>query len=96
MKTHHTLRSGLALVALAVMSMPAFAICPTLPDGPQSDNVTNTQERALCLQQELQNNTADRNRQVHFDNLKSNVQQEQIRRRFDNLPTVVRPNSWDR
>lgn len=78
------------------MALPAMAACPALPDGPASDNVTNGQQQALCLQQELHDKTMDRNAQTQFDNLKSTIQQQQIQRRFDQLPTITRPTPWER
>ncbi|MDB5535336.1 MAG: hypothetical protein JWQ65_211, partial [Devosia sp.] len=49
-----------------------------------------------CLQQELHDSTMDRNAQTQFDSLKSTIQQQQIQRRFDQLPTITRPTPWDR
>lgn len=83
------------MLALAAMSLPALALCPTLPDGPDSYNVANTQQRALCLQQELHDNTVGQNAQTQFDALKSNIQQQQIQNRFKSLPTPPRPTPWD-
>ncbi|MDB5586248.1 MAG: hypothetical protein JWP26_1218 [Devosia sp.] len=96
MKPQTTIKSGLAILALLGMALPAMAACPSLPDGPASDNVTNGQQQALCLQQELHDSTMDRNAQTQFDSLKSTIQQQQIQRRFDQLPTITRPTPWDR
>lgn len=95
MKPHTLLKSSLTLVTLLGMAVPAMAACPALPDGPASDNVTNGQQQALCLQQELHDNTVNRNTQTQFDSLKSTIQQQQIQRRFDNLPPIVRTTPWE-
>lgn len=96
MKPKTTIKSALTILALLGMALPAMAACPALPDGPASDNVTNGQQRALCLQQELQANTANRNAQTQFDSLKTTVQQQQIQRRFDDLQIITRPAPWER
>jgi hypothetical protein len=95
MKPHTVLKSGLILLATLGMALPAMAACPSLPDGPASDNVINGQQKALCLQQELHDNTINRNAQTQFDSLKSTIQQQQIQNRFDNLPIIPRPTPWD-
>ena len=95
MKPQTILKSGLTILALLGMAVPAMAACPALPDGPESYNVANGQQHALCLQEQLHNNTIDRNTQTQFDSLKTTIQQQQIQRRFDNLPIVTRPAPWE-
>ncbi len=96
MKAHMTLKFGLAILALLGTALPALAACPSLPDGPDSYNVANGQQRALCLQQQLNDSTTNRNNQTQFEGLKSTIQQQQIQRRFDNLPRVGSPDPWER
>jgi hypothetical protein len=78
---------SLVLTILCATAAPAFAWCPAVPDGPDSQQVQNAQQRDLCLQQELHDSTNDRNAQTQFDTLKSTVQQMEIQRRFDQLPS---------
>ncbi|WP_375450473.1 hypothetical protein [uncultured Devosia sp.] len=85
-----------ALIVLCLAASPAMADCPSLPDGPDSANVTNTQQRALCLQQQIQSNTLDRNQQLQIDNTQTTLNQLQIERRFDNLPRIGQRPSWER
>jgi hypothetical protein len=96
MKQQTTIKSGLTILVLLGMALPAMAACPALPDGPASDNVTNGQQQALCLQQELHDNTINRNNQTQFDSLNTTIQQQQIQRRFDELPVITRPAPWER
>jgi hypothetical protein len=91
-----TLKFGLTILALLGMALPATAACPSLPDGPESYNVANGQQHALCLQEQLHNNTITRNNQAEFDALKTTIQQQQIQRRLDNLPIITRPAPWER
>ena len=71
-----------------------MADCPSLPDGPDSNNVTNGQQRALCLQQQLQSTTEQRNTQTQLDNLQTSMDQLQIQNRLDRLPPVAPPPPW--
>jgi hypothetical protein len=96
MKSQNTIKLALATMALVGMALPAMAACPSLPDGPDTYNVANGQQQALCLQQQLHDSTISRNSQTQFDSLKSTIQQQQIQRRFDMLPPVQRPVPWDR
>lgn len=96
MKPQTTIRSGVTILALLGMSLPAMAACPSLPDGPETYNVTNGQQHAVCLQEQLHDNTINRNAQTQFDSLKTTIQQQQIQRRLDNLPTITRPAPWER
>ena len=83
-----------ALVLLGAMATPALAACPSLPDGPDSYNVTNGEQRSLCLQQQLHDNTIDQNTQTQIKGIQNSIQQLQIQRRFDNLPRIGQPKTW--
>ncbi|HTM76733.1 MAG TPA: hypothetical protein VL133_03780 [Devosia sp.] len=83
-----------ALVLLCMTIAQAFAVCPSLPDGPDSQNVTNGQQRALCLQQQLHDNTIARNTQTEITGLQTSIQQMEIQRRFDTLPVFVPAPPW--
>ena len=96
MKSHTLIAAGLTTLALAAMTLPAMAYCPSLPDGPDSNNVTNGQQRAVCLQEQLNASTNSRNAQTQFDSLKSSIEQQQIQRRIDSLPIISRPPPWER
>ena len=96
MKAQITLKFGLTILVLLGTALPAMAGCPSLPDGPESYNVANGQRHALCLQEQLHNNTITRNSQTQFDTLKTTIQQQQIQRRLDRLPTITRPAPWER
>lgn len=80
---------SLVFTILCATAAPAFALCPSVPDGPESQQVRNAQQRDLCLQQELHDSTAERNAQTQFDTLKNSVQQLEIQRRLDRLPMVT-------
>ena len=94
MKAQTGLRLGLILAALLGATLPALADCPSLPDGPESYNVANGQQRALCLQEQVHNNTVERNIQTQLNGLKTSMDQLQIQRRFDNLPRIAPPPPW--
>lgn len=83
-----------ALVLLGAMAAPALAACPSLPDGPDSYNVTNGEQRSLCLQRQLHDNTIDQNTQTQIKGIQNSIQQLQIQRRFDNLPRIGQPKTW--
>lgn len=95
MQKPHALRRLVAVALVAGLSIaPALADCPSLPDGPESYNVTNGQQRALCLQQEVHDNTVDRNTQTQLNTLRTSIDQLQIQRRFDTLPRIAPPPPW--
>ena len=91
MKAQAGLRIGLTLAALLGATVSALADCPSLPDGPESYNVANGQQRALCLQEQVHDNTVDRNTQTRLNSLRTSMDQLQIQRRFDNLPPIAPP-----
>jgi hypothetical protein len=86
---------GAGLILLCLLAMPAFAACTTLPDGPDSQNVTNGQQRSLCLQQQLHDSTIDQNTQTQITGIQNSIQQMQIQRRFDTLPPIAPAPKWD-
>ena len=94
MKAQAALRIGLTFAVLLSATLPALADCPSLPDGPESYNVANGQQRALCLQEQVHDNTVDRNTQTQLNSLKTSIDQFQIQRRFDNLPPIAPPPPW--
>ena len=97
MTTHISLRpTAIALTLLLAAVGPAFAACTTLPDGPDSYNVANGQQRSLCLQQQLHDNTVDRNTQTQISGIRTAIEQQQIQRRFDNLQVITPLPPWQR
>ena len=94
MKAQTGLSIGLTLAALLGATLPALADCPSLPDGPETYNVANGQQHAVCLQEQLHDNTVARNTQTQLNNLQTSMDQLQIQRRFDNLPRIAPPPPW--
>ena len=91
----HSLRRFIVIALVTGISVaPALADCPALPDGPDTYNVTNGQAHAVCLQEQLHDNTVDRNTQTQINNLQTSMDQLQIQRRFDNLPRIAPPPPW--
>ncbi|WP_143154412.1 hypothetical protein [Devosia limi] len=81
-----TRRICLTLLVLGATAMPALAYCPSVPDGPETNNVENSRERALCMQGQLEYDASIQRMQSQFDSLKTSIDQLEIQRRFDRLP----------
>ena len=75
-------RIGMSVATGAVLMLwaasPAIAACPSLPDGPESANVTNGVDRALCLQEELAAETRRLQQTKEFQIMLQNLQQDQM------------------
>ena len=80
--------TALLLPILLAMATPAYAYCPSQPDGPDSSYVQNGQSRALCLNKQLTDSSSDLNDNARWNNLVTSVQRGEIQRRFDTLPRV--------
>lgn len=80
----------ITIAAFAVMAAatPAFAVCPTQPDGVESRYVENGQSRSLCLNQELNDSSERLRDETRYQDLLNSVQRNAIQRRFDMLPPV--------
>ena len=89
MKTHLVI----AGILLALSGGPALAYCPSQPDSADSRYVEKMQQRALCLNRQLADQTKAQTQGTQFDALSDSVQDSAIQRRFDMLPPV-RP-TWD-
>lgn len=81
---------------LGMMMGTALATCPALPDGPASFNITNGQQRALCLQDQLHDTIGKQRLQTRIIDLQVTLEQQQIQQRFDRLPTFAAPSPWQR
>lgn len=81
-----TRRICLTLLLLGATAMPALAYCPSVPDGPDTNNVDNGRQRALCMQGQLEYDASVQRNQVQFDSLKTTIDQMEVQRRFDRLP----------
>ena len=84
-----SMRTLLVSAALLLASASgASALCPSVPDNASSYNVENNTARALCLQQELAQQTALDAQQAKIDAMIGNMQIEAERDRqqmFDRL-----------
>lgn len=83
--------TAFAAAAFLALVTPAFAVCPTQPDGPDSRYVENGQTRALCLNEELKDSSTRLRDESRYQDLLNSVQRNNIQRRFDLLPPI-RPN----
>jgi hypothetical protein len=79
-----------AVLALMAMAGPAYANCPTAPDGPDSHYVDNGRTHTLCLNRQLEDTSTQLRDKAQWNNLVTSVQRNEIQRRFDNLPEIGR------
>ena len=74
-------RSALVLSLLLLPTTAALAACP-----PGSRTIQDTNNRIVCIQQELAQDTTTKANQFQWENFQSDWRQNQMQQRFDALP----------
>lgn len=69
----------------------AMAACPSVVTGTTAEALRANEQRLLCLQRELAEQTLRRNNQLDLDLMTRALQDMQLQRRFDLLPPVQPP-----
>jgi hypothetical protein len=84
---------SILLIPAAGLAGPAFAYCPSFPDGPQSGNVANGTALALCQQAEVAADAARRSQQVQIQNTLQMLERQQfaLRQRLLTAPPLTFP-----
>ena len=81
------------LFALAA-STSAIAACPTSVPGNSNDAIRNNEQRVLCLQEEVDERSRLRQRELEMRANQDALQSLQLQRRFDNLMLVPAPSPF--
>lgn len=86
-------RLPLALLIAVGAAMPANAACPAPVAGDTAAAIEANQQRLVCLQRELSQNSEQYQFKVEINALDQRVQQLEMQRRFDalNLPKPATP-----
>lgn len=85
-----TLRVSLIAIALAIGSTAAQAACPPPPVGTTAETLAANQQRLLCLQNEIQERSAQRNWEFQIQSNQNAINDLELQRRLDAIP-VIRP-----
>ena len=71
-------------IAMAVVLLPVSGALAACPPGTRS--VQDTNNRIVCIQQELAEDTAAKANQFQWDNFQNDWRQNQMQQRFNTLP----------
>ena len=74
-------RSALVLSLVLLPMSATMAACP-----PGSRSIQDTNNRIVCIQQELAQDTTAKANQFQWDNFQTDWRQNQMQQRFDALP----------
>lgn len=85
------LRTVTLALTIGLSVSAAHAACPSAVAGDTPGAVRANQQRLVCLQQQTLDASAQRQRDMELRMLENRIDQLQIQRRFDALPTVPPP-----
>ena len=78
--------SALTVLLLLGSTATAFADCPSAVPGTTVEAIRANEQRVICLQREIANNSQIQKYEIEINRLDTSIQRLELQRRFDNLP----------
>jgi len=81
-----------ALVCVFLLAVqPAFAACPAPAPGTSAEEIKANEQRLLCMQRELAQDTERRKMQMDIDALNRQFDDLRLQRQLDTIPKFEMP-----
>ena len=82
-------KTTLAMLLVVSTTATAFADCPSAVPGSTAEAIRANEQRVICLQREIANNSRVQKYELEINRLDTSIQRLELQRRFDNLPMPV-------